>query len=117
MTTRRSVASGDLATIAAPTDFLGVNYYFPETVAHAPGDGPLAARVVPTPGAERTDIGWEVSPQGLCALLERLNRDYGPRAIYITENGASYEDQLAPDGAIADAARCHYLRAPPSGSA
>jgi len=104
------VASGDLATISAATDFLGVNYYFPETITHAPGDGPLKARVVPTPGAERTDLGWEVSPQGLCALLERLHRDFKPREIYITENGASYEDQLAPDGAIADAARRHYLR-------
>ena len=104
------VASGDLATIAAATDFLGVNYYFPETITHAPGDGPLKARVVPTPGAERTDLGWEVSPQGLCELLERLHLEYEPREIVITENGASYEDQLAPDGAIADAARRHYLR-------
>ena len=104
------VASGDLAAIATPTDFLGFNYYFPETVANAPGHGPLAARVVPTPGAERTDSGWEVSPQGLCALLERLKREYGPQEIYITENGASYEDRLAPDGAIADAKRRHYLR-------
>jgi beta-glucosidase len=104
------VASDDLATIATPTDFLGLNYYFPETVANTPGNGPLAARVVPTPGAERTDSGWEVSPQGLRALLERLDREYGPREIYITENGASYEDRLAPDGVIADAKRRHYLR-------
>jgi hypothetical protein len=47
-----------------------------------------------------------VSPQGLCALLERLHRDFEPREIVITENGASYEDQLAADGVIADAARC-----------
>jgi beta-glucosidase len=104
------VASNDLATIAAPTDFLGLNYYFPETVAHAPDGGPLATRVVPTPGAERTDLGWEVSPQGMLALLERLQREYAPSAIYITENGASYEDQLAPDGAIADVERCHYVQ-------
>jgi beta-glucosidase len=104
------VASDDLATIAAPTDFLGVNYYFPETVANAPAGGPLAARVVPTPGAERTDLGWEVSPQDLRALLERLAGEFAPREIYITENGASYEDCLLPDGAIADTSRREFLR-------
>ena len=30
------VLDGDLAVIATPTDFLGVNYYFPEIVADAP---------------------------------------------------------------------------------
>ena len=74
------------------------------------GDGSLAARVVPTPGAELTDIGWEVSPQGLRALLGRLHEEYAPREIYITENGASYEDRPGPEGAIADAERCNYLR-------
>jgi beta-glucosidase len=104
------VAGDDLAVIATPTDFLGINYYFPETIEHAPHDGALSARVVPTPGAERTDLGWEVSPQGLLALLERVRRDYRPEAIYITENGASYEDELAPDGEVADVARLHYVQ-------
>ena len=104
------VESADLDTIATATDFLGVNYYFPETVAHAAGEGSLSARVVPTPGAERTDLGWEVSPQGLRVLLERLQLEYRPPEIYITENGASYEDRPAPDGAIADAQRRNYLR-------
>lgn len=104
------IESDDLAAIATPTDFLGVNYYFPETIAHAPGEGPLAARVIATPGAEFTDLGWEVSPQGLRELLERLQREYAPPEIYITENGASYEDSPAPDGAIADAQRRHYLQ-------
>ncbi|MCV6038467.1 family 1 glycosylhydrolase, partial [Escherichia coli] len=41
------VLPGDLEAIAVPTDFLGVNYYFPETIQHAPGHGPLSARVLP----------------------------------------------------------------------
>lgn len=104
------MAANDLATIAAPTDFLGVNYYFPETIAHASNDGPMSARVVPTPGAERTDLGWEVSPAGLLVLLERLQREYGIAQIYITENGASYDDHPAADGSIDDAKRCRYLQ-------
>ena len=104
------VLEGDLESIAAATDFLGVNYYFPETIAHAPGNGPLAARVVSTPGAERTDLGWEVSPGGLIVLLERLQREYGVQHLYITENGASYDDHPAADGTVADSERRRYLQ-------
>jgi beta-glucosidase len=104
-----AVAAGDLAAIATATDFLGVNYYFPETIADAPGDGPLSARVVVSPGVERTDFGWEVSPQGMLLLLERVANEYRPAEFYITENGASYDDVAEPDGTINDAARCRYL--------
>jgi len=39
----------------------------------------------------------------------RLERDYSPAKLYITENGAAYDDMLAPDGAIHDDARTRYL--------
>jgi beta-glucosidase len=104
------VEASDLAVIATPADFLGVNYYFPEMIAHAPKDGALSARVVQNPAAELTDLGWEVSPQGMIALLERLHREYKPQAIYITENGASYDDELAASGEIADVERSHYMQ-------
>lgn len=52
------VAAGDMEAIAVATDFLGVNYYFPETVADAPGHGPLDAQVLPAGAVETTDLGW-----------------------------------------------------------
>jgi beta-glucosidase len=67
------VLPGDLDDIAVPTDFLGVNYYFPETVAHDPDHGPLGARVLPAQG-EITAMGWPVAPQGLSELLARVDR-------------------------------------------
>jgi len=106
-----AVLPGDLEAIAAPTDFLGVNYYFPETVADAPGHGPLDARVL-APDGERDEItamGWPVAPHGLAELLLRVHRDYAPGALYVTENGACYEDVVADDGAIHDTARRRYL--------
>ncbi len=103
------IGARDLDVIATPTDFLGVNYYFPETIAHARDHGPLSVRVVDTPGAERTALGWEVSPDGLVKLLTRVRRDYRPAEIYITENGSSYEDVVGPDGSIDDAERRGYL--------
>lgn len=105
------VLPGDMEAIATPTDFLGVNYYFPETIADDPGHGPLGARVLPPPdGAETTAMGWEVAPQGLSELLARVHDEYRPGPIYITENGSCYEDVQGPDGAVRDDARVRYLQ-------
>ncbi|HEX4649169.1 MAG TPA: GH1 family beta-glucosidase [Steroidobacteraceae bacterium] len=103
------VLPGDLGAIAAPTDFLGINYYFPELISHAPGHGPLSARVLAPHDRELTDLGWEVSPSGMVALLERVARDYRPSELYITENGSSYHDLVDSDGAVHDPKRRDYL--------
>ena len=103
-----TVLPGDLETIAVPTDFLGVNYYFPETVAHAPGHGPLDARIEPAAG-EVTAMGWPVAPQGLSELLARIDRDYRPGPMYVTENGACYDDEVGLDGSVRDVGRRRYL--------
>lgn len=104
-----SVRDGDLDAIAARTDFLGVNYYFPEIVADAPGEAMHQARVVAAKDAERTAFGWEVSPEGMVALLDRVNRDYRPAQIHITENGSTYDDVVSADGRIDDRQRRRYL--------
>jgi len=104
-----AVLPGDMEAIAAKTDFLGVNYYFPETIAHAPGHAPLNAKVLPPGEVETTAMGWEVAPQGLAELLLRIEQDYHPGPIYITENGSCYEDSVGADGEIDDTGRRHYL--------
>jgi beta-glucosidase len=102
------VRPGDLETIAAPLDFLGVNYYT-RTVVRADAAGePVGVRMVPE--SELTDMGWEVYPQGLRALLGRLEREYRPRKIHVTENGAAYTDPADAAGRIADTRRVEYLR-------
>jgi len=88
------VQDGDLAQIAAPIDFLGVNYYTRVSFGGNAGN------------VERTAMGWEVFPQGLRDLLLRLQRDYGA-PMYVTENGAAYEDTLV-DGAVHDPERISY---------
>lgn len=100
---------GDLAAMAAPTDFLGVNYYFPECVADAPGEGAMATRVVEQPGVERTAFGWPVSPQGMVDLLTRVQRDWQPPRVFLTENGSTYDDVVGPEGLVHDAQRRSYL--------
>jgi beta-glucosidase len=104
-----TVLPGDLEAIAVKTDFLGVNYYFPETIADDPGHAPLGARVLPPSGGETTAMGWPVEPQGMAELLARVENDYHPGPIYVTENGSCFEDEVGPDGSIADVQRRDYL--------
>jgi beta-glucosidase len=103
------VKPGDLETIAAATDFLGINYYSRAVVRStrvAEADNlPRTVHV----SDDKTDLGWEVHPDGLRQLLLRVQRDYAPPAVYITENGAAYE--TAPDelGFIHDIERQRFL--------
>ena len=60
---------------------------------------------------DHTDMGWEVVPDGLHDLLVRLRDDYGPAAIYVTENGAAFPDVRGHDGSVADPERQAYLEA------
>lgn len=103
-------SSEDLAAIAVPLDFLGINYYFrnvirSETVPEARND-PREIEVAPA--SEWTDMGWEVYPDGLREILTRVHLDYRPKAIYVTENGCSYGDTPGPDGRVRDVRRCRY---------
>jgi beta-glucosidase len=110
---------GDLATIAAPLDFLGVNYYFPSRVRAAAYDqddpalrtaDDLGTEEVISPDQELTAMGWPVEPAGLTRLLEWL-RDTYPKLppIYITENGRACDDVLTPEGQVDDPDRVRYL--------
>ena len=103
------IVDGDMQAIAAQTDFLGVNYYFPEVVRDDPAGGFLRTTVVLPEGRERTDFGWEVAPAGLTELMIRIARDYQPGAMYVTENGSCYDDKVEADGSIIDQGRRDYL--------
>jgi beta-glucosidase len=101
------VRDGDLAAISAPIDFLGVNNYSRHLVrASANGEGPHMVR---DPESQYTDMGWEIYPDGLYQLLTRLRDDYGPAAIYITENGAAFGDIRGHDGQVHDPERRSYI--------
>lgn len=106
------VLEGDYTTIAVPCDFLGINYYTRDICrSNDVPETENAPRVVPDPMPEqRTDIGWEVYPDGLYDVLMRVNQVYRPPKIYITENGCSYGDAPDADGRVRDERRLAYLR-------
>jgi beta-glucosidase len=108
---------GDLTTIAQPIDFLGVNYYTVQTVTGTlpaePRDTELPAALgiwsITPPDVEVTSMGWPIQPDGLTEILTRVHREYGPDRIYVTENGAAFDDEVAPDG-VHDRDRVAYLQ-------
>lgn len=94
----------DFATIQAPLDWLGLNYYTRKLVRHA--DGPWPGYADAPPRLPVTQMGWEIYPDGLRDFLIRTARDYtGHLPLYVTENGMANPD--TPDQP--DTARIAYL--------
>lgn len=98
----------DMALIGQPLDWLGVNYYTRHLHAHAPGTPwPSLRDVAGT--LPKTQMGWEIYPDGLHGFLTRMARDYvGDLPIYVTENGMANADVLT-GGAVTDPVREAYL--------
>ncbi|MER6188730.1 GH1 family beta-glucosidase [Streptomyces cyaneofuscatus] len=103
------VRPGDLETIAAPLDWLGLNYYFRQIVTADPSGPAPGFTQVPVADARHTYMDWEVYADGLEQLLLRLTEEYGVERIYVTENGSAYQDTVAADGSVHDPERVRYL--------
>jgi len=100
-------AEGDLDAISTSIDFLGINYYSPATVKAGPDEEPVVVRTAS--GDSLTDMGWEVCPEALHDVLARVDADYHPKEIFITENGAAFPDSLDESGRVRDQRRVDYL--------
>lgn len=94
----------DMSTIAAPVDWLGLNYYTCKRIKATPGPWPACDE---TPGPlPKTQMDWEIYPDGLRHFLTWTAQTYtGDLPLYVTENGMANPD--LPD--IADNARIDYL--------
>jgi beta-glucosidase len=98
----------DMATVSAPLDWMGLNYYTCKRVAddrstpwphYAEKEGPLP----------KTQVGWEIYPQGISDLLRRAHAEYTQGLpIYITENGMANNDILTGNR-VEDEVRISYL--------
>jgi beta-glucosidase len=109
------VVGDDARVIAAPLDWIGVNYYSPHIVAAGsdarrlspfiPGDAVTQVRSTD----EVTALGWPVRPRSFVALLNRLHRDYPGIPLYVHENGAAFHDAVSADGTVEDPDRRAYI--------
>ncbi len=113
----------DLAIIASPIDWYGINHYQPANIG-APGgaadpdasDGatlpaglPFQLRAIE--GYPKTDFGWSVVPEGLGEILRIFRERYRAALppVYITENGCAVNDGPNAAGLVDDQRRVAYL--------
>jgi beta-glucosidase len=121
------VRDGDLAVISRPLSMLGVNYYSRHVLAapepgpdgrldwrgaepEGPNVGSEAVRFI-SRGVPVTAMDWEIDAPGLTEVLRRVATQYPSVPLYVTENGAAFHDEVAADGTVHDADRCHFLDA------
>lgn len=100
----------EVALIAQPPDFIGLNYYNDQYVRANEGCWPLGFAIENPKDLSLTGCRWPVTEDGLTAMLLRLKREYGFKRILITENGAAYHDEIGATGEVEDAQRVDYLR-------
>ena len=97
----------DFDTITAPLDWAGINYYTRSLLAG--NDGPWPHLHAVEGPLDKTQMGWEIYPQGLHDFLVRTAQEYtGDLPLYVTENGMSNADTVV-NGAVDDAARIAYF--------
>ncbi|HWM33038.1 MAG TPA: GH1 family beta-glucosidase [Pseudolysinimonas sp.] len=103
------VRPGDLDTISAPIDYLGVNYYLNHIVQADALVPVLGARIINPPGPAMS-AGITAVPEAIYDHLTRIHREYRALPMYITEMGTSLHDYVDPTGRVRDTARIDYLR-------
>jgi beta-glucosidase len=106
------IHNGDMQKIAAPTDFLALNYYTRSLVktGQPGGNFPNNFSTLSNPAETHTEMGWEIFPFGLYETICRAYFTYKPPEILITENGASYSDGPDSNGKVHDKRRIAYLQ-------
>jgi len=105
------IRPGDMQTVKAPLDFVGINLYTRMTIAYDPHDKMMGTHpAYHGEENELTEFGWEVYPQALSKMILRIRDDYPKMPIYVTENGCSYGDKPDVDGKVRDNRRIRFLR-------
>lgn len=113
------VEAGDWQIIQQAVDFIGINNYSREFAYYTPwlpilnawveGQDELPDSDFVREGVQYTSMGWEVYPQGLADVLTWFREEYGNPKVYITENGAAFNDKVVA-GEVKDDKRIDFLK-------
>ena len=100
---------GDMARIAKPLDWFGLNHYSPNYCKADPGNALGIMFGAAPENMPKTGIGWPIDADALRITLLHLARRYR-LPIYITENGIGAYDKPNDKGEVVDQHRIDYLR-------
>ena len=81
-----------MTEIKEPIDFVGINYYSGDLIQADP-QSPLGGKAVER-GLPKTEMGWEIYPEGFYKILKGVQSEYAPAEVFVTENGAAFEDKI-----------------------
>jgi beta-glucosidase len=99
----------DLKSIRQQIDFLGINHYSQGYIRANPDASIGYEHAAPPAHLPKTSFGWEINPDEFRDLLVDLHERYQCPPIYITENGAYFDDVLSEDGKVHDTKRVEFL--------
>lgn len=102
------ILEDDLDIISTDMDFLGINYYTRSKIKYS-SDSELIFDGIDGP-EEKTEMGWEICPESLYELLIRIKEEYTKLPLYITENGAAFDDEVTLDNKIHDIDRINFIK-------
>ena len=104
------VHQGDYKKLLFNYDFIGLQTYTREVVRHSYFTPIINATLVKASerNVPKTAMNWEIDPPCIYQAIKRINSYNGVKKIYITENGAAFEDQLN-DNSVKDHQRIQYL--------
>ncbi len=114
------VKASELAEIATPIDWLGINYYTPNRI-ESPSETdkgfivgqntdvyPGMPDVTFVPQEPRTSMGWEIHASSMTTTLQETANRLPGVPLYVTENGGAFKDDELVEGHIDDQDRINY---------
>lgn len=106
------ILEGDMERLAFDFDFIGVQNYGREVVAHSYLTPIVRARLISAKKRkkERTAMNWEYYPEGIYQVLKSLGKYENIPPIIITESGVALHDELTEEGSVHDQRRIEYLQ-------
>jgi len=98
----------DMAIISEPLDWVGTNYYTRSLIQVDKSEAYIGFKCV-RGSLAKTDMGWEIVPEGLAHFIERTAKNYAPDLPqYITENGMAAIDNIQ-NGQLQDTDRIDFF--------
>jgi len=102
---------GDDELLQAAFDFIGLQNYTREVVAHNSYVPYINAKIIPAHkrNVNYTAMNWEIYPKSIYYMIQKFSQYDGIQKLLITENGASFFDEVKRDS-ISDKERTDYLQ-------
>lgn len=108
---KQYILEGDTELMKVAFDFIGIQNYTREVVAHSIFTPHLHAKIIPADKRKvfYTAMDWEVYPEAIFQMILKYQQYEGVKKILITENGASFPDEVI-DGVVKDDSRIHFIK-------